>query len=113
MRKRWRWPILDVLRDAEVDDWAAACLVWLVAGFIVLIIPAMIVDTDRYGNMHLGTYLLVALIVYGAPLTAALLLLAGRFAWFLLDEYGAELIPRRVTEPVREDLRVRERGGDG
>ena len=75
---------------------------WLILGFVFLIIPALIVDTNQYGYVYMGSYLLIALIVYAIPLAAGVLAAFGIFLWFLLDAYGAKLLPRRVTEPVTD-----------
>jgi hypothetical protein len=104
VRRGWRWPLLEAIRSFTGEDWAVAWLVWLLVGFVVVLMPALIVDSHG-GHTYFGSYLLAAVVVYCTPLVVGGLAAMTWFAIYLLHEYGYKVLPRRVVEPVRQDLR--------
>lgn len=93
-----------LVKDLNDDDWIGLALGWGLVG-IVAFIASLFLSTDRHSQilMDWSHPALYVLIVFLVPYALTFVGFVGLYAWLI----GDHLIPRRVTEPVREDLRAR------
>lgn len=102
MRRRWRWPLADFLRDSDADEWIAMAFMWFVGfGAVTMITVAIWHPTGRQVAGSVPFWMAMVL--------AAPYVLAAVYGLIVLTcKLVPVLVPRRVIEPVTKDLRESE-----